>query len=345
MTVQLGREENRCRLRISFARFSSAFSRSSWRTRSLAGLVVLGLELLLSGKKSREIGRAIVSAPLPFRLASGVALASVLATFINPHGMELLAYDFKVATSGQLSSIMEWQSPNFHSITMLALVVGPVAFVMWVLLFGRSKFELLDLVFLGGTLLATLHAMRFVPIEGIAFCALASRLPVLRIGDARRSWTTWPVAVVLLTVVLSLPHPPAGTPSVSGIASQPVTSSAWLKRHVGSERVFSTYMWNDYLIHLGIPVFVDGRTDLYFGTGVLAKYIAVSTLTTNPEPVFQRWNVQWVMWPPKSPLSIFLLQSHQWRVVHRTANAVIFERRTTTVGEVRVLAHMCPLAP
>ena len=187
--------------------------------------------------------------------------------------------------------------------------------------------------------------MRFVPIEGIAFCALASRLPVLRIGDARRSWTTWPVAVVLLTVVLSLPHPPAGTPSVSGIASQPVTSSAWLKRHVGSERVFSTYMWNDYLIHLGIPVFVDGRTDLYFGTGVLAKYIAVSTLTTNPEPVFQRWNVQWVMWPPKSPLSIFLLQSHQWRVVHRTANAVIFERRTTTVGEVRVLAHMCPLAP
>ncbi len=31
-------------------------------------------------------------------------------------------------------------------------------------------------------------------------------------------------------------------------------------------RVFTTYWWGDYLIYRHIPVFVDGRTDLYFGT-------------------------------------------------------------------------------
>ena len=92
----------------------------------------------------------------------------------------------------------------------------------------------------------------------------------------RPSLLTLPVAVFACAALLAGPHTPAGAPQRGGTLGAPLGATKFLKHQTG--RVFTTYWWGDYMIYAGIPVFVDGRTDLYFGTDILETYVNVSSL-------------------------------------------------------------------
>lgn len=103
----------------------------------------------------------------------------------------------------------------------------------------------------------------------------------------------------------------------------PVAATNFLKHQKG--RVFATYWWDDYLVYEHVPVFVDGRTDMYFGTGVLDTYVDVLNLSVGPDNVFRRWDVQWVMWDKGTSLAVYLAHDRAWRQVFQRGDAVIFE--------------------
>ena len=64
---------------------------------------------------------------------------ALLATLVNPHGPGLLSYSFHVSSSSELTSfIEEWQSPDFHSLFLLVVIVGPLI-VLFGLLVLRAR--------------------------------------------------------------------------------------------------------------------------------------------------------------------------------------------------------------
>jgi hypothetical protein len=89
-------------------------------------------------------------------------------------------------------------------------------------------------------------------------------------------------------------------------------------------RVFSTYLWNDYLDWVGRPVFVDGRTELYTDNGVLSQYLKVDELTTDPDPILAAHDVEYVLWTPGTALALFLEHDAHWQVVWHSSLAVVF---------------------
>ena len=66
-------------------------------------------------------------------------------------------------------------------------------------------------------------------------------------------------------------------------------------------RIFTEYTWGDYSVARHRATFVDGRTDLFEGP-VLTEFMAVTNLTTNPDPVLSAYHVSYVVWapPPRS---------------------------------------------
>ncbi len=287
----------------------------------LAGLAVLGVELLLARFTSRG-ARVRTSAPLPLRSAALAFGASLAATLANPHGPALLAYAFRVSTSPALGALVEeWQSPNFHSLLLVALVLAPAAVVVAQLALGSRSFEAFDLIVWGAMLVASLHAQRFIPYLGIAWGGLEARLGPQRLAGARPSLLTGPLAAVVAGASLLGPVVPAG----AGASGMPVAAVAWLAPRSG--RVLSTYLWSDYLIYAGRPVFVDGRTDLYFGTPILGDWVRIAALRVDPDPILSQFRIRYVLWPARSPLAVFLSGDARWRVVHRSGDAIVFERR------------------
>ncbi len=55
--------------------------------------------------------------------------------------------------------------------------------------------------------------------------------------------------------------------------------------------------------------------------------MAVSTLTTNPDPVLAAYHVAYVVWAPGTALAVYLARDPRWHVVERSSVAVVFARR------------------
>ena len=294
----------------------------------LLGLGVLALELAWSVLPPLR-GRFRVSRPLPRKATALTLAASSAATLVNPHGPGLITYAFHVSTSSQLGSLIgEWQSPDFHSLLLLAVVIGPVLLLVGLLALTETVFALEDVALGCLLLLATLHANRFTPYFVLAACAVLARWSPLRRETLRPTLVTLPLAVVVAAALVVGPHVPAGAPQLAGGSmSTPVAATDFLEHQTG--RVFTTYWWSDYLIYEHVPVFVDGRTDLYFGTDVLSTYIGVSDLTVDPDTVFGRWDVRWVMWDKGDALTTYLAHDPHWRVELKAGDAVVFEHLGT----------------
>jgi hypothetical protein len=282
------------------------------------GLAVLALEVLTAVVPVR-LGRITVSDPLEAKPAVVVFVVSALATLVNPFGPRVYASALGVTFNSTIRQLVaEWQSPDFHDLTVLAVVIVPVAITTAYLAISRENVPALELALTAFLLVSTLDAARFLPYFAIAWCSLAARCSPLRQETLRPTVIVWPVLALLGVSLLHGPWVPAGTPA----ASVPVKAVRYLEHRPG--RVFSTYLWNDYLDWVGIPVFVDGRTELYTHTPVLRQYLAVDALTTDPDPILRSYGVTEVLWPTHSALSLYLEHDSKWRVAWRSPQALVF---------------------
>jgi hypothetical protein len=284
----------------------------------LLGLGILALEAITAAVRIR-MGRVTVSDPLGARPALATLVASGVATLVNPFGPRVYGSALGVTFNSSIRQLIEeWQSPDFHNLAILAVVVLPVAITVAYLALSRDDVPTLELVLAGFLLVSTLQAVRFLPYFAIAWCALAARCSPLRQERVRPTVLVWPMLAVLGLSLLQGPVWPAGTPA----ASVPVKAVRYLEHTHG--RVFSTYLWNDYLDYVGIPEFVDGRTELYTSGPVLRQYLAVNDLTAKPDPILRSYDVEYVLWPTDSGLSFYLEQDANWRVVWTSAQATVF---------------------
>jgi hypothetical protein len=284
----------------------------------LLGLGVLALEAITAVVRIR-IGRVTVSDPLGARPAVATLFAAVVATLVNPFGPRVYDSALGVTFNSSIRQLIEeWQSPDFHNLAILAVVILPVAVTVAFLAFTRDDVPALELVLAGFLLVSTLQAVRFLPYFAIAWCALAARCSPLRQERVRPTLLVWPVLAVLAVSLLQGPWYPAGTPA----ASVPVKAVRYLEHRQG--RVFSTYLWNDYLDYVGIPEFVDGRTELYTSGPVLRQYLAVDDLTSAPDPILRSYHVEYVLWPTDTALSFYLQEDSRWRVVWKSSQATVF---------------------
>lgn len=290
----------------------------------LLALAIVALELVWSFVPAPP-GRLALR-PLPRQPAALCLLASVLLSFVNPNGPRLLVYAFKVSTSPQLTSLIsEWQSPNFHSPLLLLVIVGPALLLLSSLAFGRSTLDLGEVALATALLVATLHAVRFTPYFDLAACTALARWQPLGHEALPANALSAPAALAVVAALLAGPHPSAGAPQVSGPLGTPVAATDYLLRHDG--RVFTTYWWGDYLDYRGLQVFVDGRTDIYSGTPVLATYMKVARLEVDPDSFFARWNITWVMWQKGAALTTYLANDARWSEVFAAGGAAVFEHR------------------
>jgi hypothetical protein len=289
----------------------------------LLGLGILVLELLLS--LVPPLPGRLVAQRLPSKAMALTVVTGLAATLVNPHGPGLLSYSFHVSSSSELTSfIAEWQSPNFHSLFWLAMIAGPLLLLLALLAFTGAAFAIDDVALACVMFLATLHAARFMPYFVLVMCAVLSRWTPIKRETIRPSLLTLPLAAVVCLVFLAGPHTAAGTPEKGGgPLGTPVAATAFLKQQTG--RVFTTYWWSDYLIYENIPVFVDGRTDVYFGTDILETYVSVSDVSIDPDPVFRHWDVRWVMWNKGTTLTVYLSHDPAWKTAYRSGDAVVFE--------------------
>ncbi|HWF17312.1 MAG TPA: hypothetical protein VG244_14090 [Acidimicrobiales bacterium] len=286
----------------------------------LIGLIVLGVELGWSLAPEHlvarvgGIGQSSHTGPLGMAM-----LGCVAASCLTPYGPGLLVYDVGVSLNGQIGLyISEWNSPNFHSFMVLLAYCVPLAVLVAAV--RTRRIPVLEGTLVAALFIEALRTQRLVIYLMVAAVGLAATLPARPVWGKTARRLAGACFAMITIAILAAPSVPAGSVS----PTLPVQAFNYLETHPG--RIFTEYTWGDYSIARHQATFVDGRTDLFEGK-VLTEFFAVTSLTTNPDPVFSAYHVSSVVWAPHTALSIYLAHDPRWHVVDRSRVAWVFARR------------------
>jgi hypothetical protein len=306
-------------------------------TIGLALGAVLALDAVLSCPRGQRRAAA-------WRWASFIGL-SVAAAMVTPSGWHGLWYPFQIMNmTVALDVIAEWHSPDFHKPQMLEL---------WLLLMlaiaclGRLRLPWLRLLLVLGLVHLALKHQRHVAVLGLVtpfllaspvafqwramkgtgrdaesldrvFGALAA--PAQRGAIATAALT----AALLIGVVLQsgrLAPADASTPEAAVRAAM----------HAGAVGpVLNSYNFGGYLIFRGVPVFIDGRADMY-GDALLKRYLGALQLgeTDKLPHLLADYRIGWTILEPGTPAVALLDRLPGWRRVYADAVAVVHVRDTS----------------
>lgn len=273
-----------------------------------------------------------------------VGILMIIAVSLNPSGPIMLLYPFKtVGISALKDYIQEWQSPDFHSLS-----VQPFAWLL-LLTFGvvgasRRRFAFTDFLLFAGFAYMALMAGRNIALFALVapmvltrhaapLLAAAGRSMGLRgysAGAVRRGQTVLNsilLGIILIAVLLkvSLVFPESANIKIFQ-DTLPVEAVNFIRKNHPQGRLFSSYNWGGYLLWAlpEYPVFIDGRTDLY-NDEVINQWLWVVRAENGWQSVLEKWNVHLVLLEPDLKV-VELLPGNGWHLLYSDQKAVIYAK-------------------
>lgn len=260
-----------------------------------------------------------------------VDLLCLIALCLTPYGTKLAAYPLKMFSSQHqiMHIITEWQPfPLFSTGGVMfaaAVAVLCVAFLTRRLPCQLSDFTLLTLAAVE-TALHSRFILLFVPLFAPLLAQFLSRwLPERQRGpDSPRANALLMALAVIAVLVL---FPSQSRLQQAAKRTAPVDAAGFIKSHPGLGRMFSNYDWGSYLLFdLGTahPVFMDGRLDLYVGSGVFQDYLTVYWTRSGMWSVLNKYRIHSCLTWRGSTMDKLLADSPHWTEAYHDPTSVIF---------------------
>ncbi len=278
------------------------------------------------------------------------SLVSVFALLINANGLNIWRIPFQtVEVSALQQFISEWASPDFHEFFQ-----QPFLWLLFATLaaagLSRRRMDGTDLVTVILFAYMGLVARRnFGPFAIVALPVLSRSL-----WAAIQSWgkntdkesmagnddpgeqplrrPRWQRRLNLVIVgILALgaygklyvvTYPSMVESAIT--EAEPKAAVDWMVENNLHGNVFNEYNWGGYLIWRApaLPVFVDGRTDL-FGDKILGDWLAAIQASPGWEDILNRWQVDFVLIDPGRPLAE-ALPDVGWKLLYSDPQAVLY---------------------
>jgi hypothetical protein len=278
------------------------------------------------------------------RRVVAVAALALLAGLLTPGTYRTLVFALGTLSSQRIQSlIVEWASPDFHTLPGRSLMVVLLLMVAGAAGLGRGE-RRIDFTYLllglAGLSLA-LTSQRHVPIFAACGAPLVGQLVSSLLGglgarprrapQPTRSIARVNLAIAAVLAALALVYtwvavsPQALRRAVA--ATAPVAATDYLLDHRPAGQLFNFYNFGGYLIWRAYPtyhVFIDGRTEVY-GDSLFDQYLKVEYLSPDFEGTLDHYKVNTVFIAAGDPLRP-LLESRGWQQVYGDSVARIYVR-------------------
>jgi len=314
---------------------------------------------------------ALVSAPSAARRQQILrrwglfGLGTLVACAINPNGLGTLQHAVHMMQMKEmLALISEWKSADFHE---FQLILVWMFVVVGLALTGRLRLAPVRTVLLLGLLYMALKHVRYQSTLALAsIFLLATPLGIaLRIRrgasgsepqaatlDAimrRLSAATRPLAIGLAVVLASVWFVVAR----DRMPSEPVAHivpqralAAYQAAGLGPGRLLNSYKFGGYLIFRDIPVFIDGRADMYGDPFLKALDQAVTLKTPHSlESLLDQHQITWTLLATNSAAVEVLDHLPNWRRLYGDSVAVVHVRQSAPVAPTTPRAPVSPTPP
>ncbi len=259
-------------------------------------------------------------------------LASVIALFVNPFGYRLVVYPFDLAFRQRLNitHIVEWVPVNLRDTHGRLVMVLLLVLLLGALLRNR-RWTLSGLLLALFGLYCGLSYVRFLFLLAVLVSPLLARILDFLPLYKPKLEVPWLNALGIVLMIAAMfyywPHSSALQSSID--KKYPVGALAFLEAHPPQGRLLNFYPWGGYMEwnHRDIPVFIDGRADIFEYAGVFQDYIDVMGID-RAKRILDKYKIQYVLFPPDQALTYALERDPEWRTLYRDEVGVLVERNS-----------------
>ncbi len=267
------------------------------------------------------------------------ALASLAASLATPHGVDGLIFPLFISAMKTLPYISEWKPTNFAEISVFEFVLLSGLFLC---LYKPVRVPVFRLLIILGFLHFAFAHFRHQSIFLILSCLLLARPMAMAYrpevsGDIQPvdlsrlfSRENLPLVVVMIALLagVSISSAVLHTQRPDSYAV-PQKAIANIPPELRNKRVLNEYSFGGTLIQNGIPVYIDGRADVY-GDAFITDYVKMIVEGDHKrwDVARRKWDIQWTILPPDKPLVKWLDHQPDWTRVYADKWAVIQARKS-----------------
>ena len=279
---------------------------------------------------------------------------AALTGFLNPAGNGAYTYLVKTLQGNTTGSI------NEHlPLTLIENKEFAIAIIIYllVLIFTDVKIRLSDLFMLGGITFLSFNSRRQVSMFAI-FCGpiLANLISYLvakydaktfkKIEEWVSGWFGATVVICLTIIGCTNLIKPTLREEYVETSAYPVEASDWILENLDLEnvRLYNEYNYGAYLLHRGIPVFIDSRCDLYTpefngeynkntkkyenGKDIFSDALNIAGVSADYRVKFEHYDITHIMLYSDSKLAMVLENDFDYQRIYYEGNFKIFKKLT-----------------
>jgi hypothetical protein len=262
-------------------------------------------------------------------------ILAFVAACLNPYGPEMILVTFRtIALGSALTTITEWRPQDFsHFGSFEVIMLGAFGLA----LYRGVTLPLPRIVMLLGVLHLSLSQIRHADLLGMLaplflaqplaeqFPALAANRPRVMVRD-----TAWPriAALLLLAVVTGLTA--LRNDVIPSLKNTPANALHALELAKTTGPVLNDYNFGGYLDFVGVPPFIDGRSELY-GQAFILRYDRALNLQGIPDfiKLLDEYRFGATLLAPSTSAVALLDRLPDWQRIYADDLAVVHVRRTT----------------
>jgi len=280
-----------------------------------------------------------------------VAIACFAVSIVNPNGIELLFFPFKLLSEKIIiDHVGEFLSPNFH-LSVLTPARFLILFTIFMLAVKKSAVNVIDVILILFLLNMSLLSVRHITVFGIVISIILARLmgeqleerperpfQVIRERSDKLAATDdsvggaiWIVAVILFVVCLAEADV---LKCYFDPGKKPVAAAEFLRKENIKGNMYNNYEFGDYFIYSLYPqykVFIDGRADMY-GSEIFEDYMKVTLMESEWEDILKKYGITYIVYNADSLLSKCLVEKKEWHLIYADKVANIFVKEDAAYG-------------
>lgn len=241
-----------------------------------------------------------------------IIILSIIAIAINPHGLKMITYPYvNMSDTTMLNAIYEWKAPDIKILSELFIFIEIFAIIF--VLFLTDEVDFTDFALLGAFIYLTLKSIRFSALLYIVATFIIfkyvkpTNTPKIKECLTKIMFRTGIIAIIIYII------------SLGGIIKNPFDYNISDKvitaiKNENPKRLYNDYNLGCYLIYNGIPVFIDGRADMY-SKYTLKDAINLDNLADDPEKIIKKYNFDLFVIESDSSLSYYFKNSDEYKLI------------------------------
>ena len=250
-----------------------------------------------------------------------VMLLCMIGVCINIHGFKMFYYPYQnMADTTMINSISEWQSTSlnegYHYVFFAFLL-----FMILTILFSKKKLRWIDLIVLGFSIYLGLKSIRFWIFTYIFMSYSIFYYVPKRKDDSNTSLCIMSISIFLIITFLCNMKNLLSTSYEINLNSDLIQ----ILHKEKPKRIYNMYNYGGELIYHDIPVFIDGRADLYSHYNY-RDYLNISTLNGDFSKLIKQYNFDYFLVSKDYPIYTYLQYNSGYKVIYNEKNLVLFQK-------------------